>query len=159
MEKKTYCRQYYQDNKDRIKARCKQYYQDNKDAIKIREQARRDKHRVQRNEVHRKWAAANRSEAYRRTFKSYLKRKYKITIEQYEEMMQRQNGLCAICNLLPLGRGSNNGLVLDHCRYCGKLRKFLCGHCNKLLGLVSDDPEILRSAIKYLEGHDHANSK
>ncbi len=42
---------------------------------------------------------------------------------------------------------------MDHCHTSGKVRESLCNQCNVLLGTASDDPDILREAIAYLERH------
>ena len=72
-------------------------------------------------------------------------RRYGITLEQLREMYARQNNACAIC-----GR-SGCELVIDHDHITGELRGLLCIPCNILLGLVRDDPSILRAAAEYLE--------
>ena len=72
-------------------------------------------------------------------------RRYGITLEQLHEMYARQNNACAIC-----GR-SGCELVIDHDHITGELRGLLCIPCNILLGLVRDDPSILRAAAEYLE--------
>ncbi|SDT83742.1 Recombination endonuclease VII [Gordonia westfalica] len=79
--------------------------------------------------------------------------KYGITPEEYAAAMNRG---CDIC-------GERVGaLHIDHdhscCpprskqwRTCGQcVRGFLCGSCNRGLGLLKDDPNVLRSAIEYL---------
>ena len=42
---------------------------------------------------------------------------------------------------------------LDHCHTTGRLRGWLCGKCNRMLGLVNDSTTILKEAINYLEKH------
>ena len=39
---------------------------------------------------------------------------------------------------------------MDHDRATNKKRGFLCANCNKGLGMLKDDPEILAKAIEYL---------
>jgi len=51
---------------------------------------------------------------------------------------------CGIC-----GR-SDTGLFLDHDHYSGRFRGWLCRSCNAGVGYFGDDPELLRSAIRYL---------
>jgi len=71
-------------------------------------------------------------------------KKYGLTVEQFEKMMEDQKGSCAICNReLPL--------VIDHCHNTGKVRKLLCTPCNIGLGSFGDDIERLRKAIEYLD--------
>lgn len=57
---------------------------------------------------------------------------------------REQGGQCAICP-----RGEN--LHLDHCHTTGKVRGFLCQRHNMGIGLLDDDPAILRAAAVYLE--------
>lgn len=76
-----------------------------------------------------------------------LRHNYGITIEQYEQMYERQGGRCAIC------RGTNNGkpLSVDHDHKTKKVRGLLCVNCNHAIGKLCDDPDIMRAAIRYLE--------
>ena len=81
--------------------------------------------------------------------KHKIERKYGITEEQYKIMVIQQNNKCLIC-----GKSSNNQirrLAIDHCHTTGKIRGLLCDNCNLGLGAFQDNPEILQSAIKYLE--------
>ena len=81
-----------------------------------------------------------------------LKRNYGITVEQFDEMYERQGGCCAICGTTePGGRGRFH---VDHCHDSGKNRGLLCHHCNTALGLFKDNPELLQAAIEYLEVHN-----
>ena len=63
----------------------------------------------------------------------HLKCAYGITIEQYDEMLIKQLGLCLIC-------GADNPRVVgkswhvDHCHETGKIRGLLCNSCNPHLG-------------------------
>jgi len=87
-----------------------------------------------------------------------LKRNYSTTLEQYYEMLNSQNGVCAICKTIP------DVFVVDHdhkcCGYvgangksCGKCnRGLLCHSCNKGIGMLNDDRQILLNAIEYLAG-------
>lgn len=82
-----------------------------------------------------------------------LKRYFGITPEQYDEMLQRQGGVCAICGNPEQHRyrGEPRRLSVDHCHGKGKVRGLLCSDCNMGLGQFKDDPVRLRAAIKYLQ--------
>jgi len=52
---------------------------------------------------------------------------YGISIEQYEEMLDKQNGLCAICKTPP----QTKRLAVDHDHDTGEVRGLLCHRCNR----------------------------
>lgn len=63
---------------------------------------------------------------------------------------------CEMCGEPPSGRGSKKeaGICFDHDHFTGKPRGWLCDRCNKVLGLVQEDRNLLRKMIRYLERHD-----
>jgi len=73
----------------------------------------------------------------------HLKRRYNLTREAYDTLVQAQAGLCAICTTRPAEH-------IDHDHRTGKVRGLLCFGCNGGLGQFRDSPELLRSAIAYL---------
>jgi len=76
-----------------------------------------------------------------------LKRIYGITLEEYNKVLEEQEGVCKICKCSdPVRR-----LAVDHDHATGKVRGLLCNNCNRGLGHLKDDPKILTEAIKYLE--------
>lgn len=79
---------------------------------------------------------------------------YGITLEQYNELLAKQKGICAICK-----EPSPNGkrLCVDHCHKTGKVRGLLCDICNKGVGHFRDNSEYLRAAINYLKFYDTDN--
>lgn len=80
---------------------------------------------------------------------AYLKSKFGITPERYEEMLAAQNGVCAICGSDQPGRNSTYFHV-DHCHDTGTVRGLLCNGCNLGLGHFKDDISRLEKAAKYL---------
>lgn len=97
-----------------------------------------------------------RRERIRKRFRSpegrnkYLKRNYGITLEEYDEMFDEQNGVCAIC-----GGISRDGkrLSVDHDHETGKVRELLCMNCNTALGMLQDNVQIVLAAAQYLTKH------
>jgi hypothetical protein len=83
-----------------------------------------------------------------------LRRHFNITLDEYEVILERQNGTCAICgnNETAVRRGTSElrYLAVDHCHESGKIRGLLCSKCNTGLGLLRDSKELLRKAIQYL---------
>ena len=55
--------------------------------------------------------------------------------------------VCEICR----GNGGHHGICFDHCHATGKFRGWICDRCNKVLGLVGDEAELLRKMVEYLE--------
>lgn len=78
-----------------------------------------------------------------------LKANYGITLEEYENLYNKQDGKCLICEQSFPNRGKN-GLVVDHCHNEGHIRGLLCAKCNKGIGQFDDDIQKLHNAIKYL---------
>jgi hypothetical protein len=73
---------------------------------------------------------------------------YGISQEEYDAMLTRQGGVCAICKKKP---DEGKVLFVDHCHVTGMVRGLLCKKCNSLLAFGNDDPDILRAAIAYLQ--------
>lgn len=86
-----------------------------------------------------------------------LRKKFKISISQYEEMLTIQNGKCAICKGLETRIDHRTkkpmALAVDHCNVTGKIRELLCASHNTGLGLFGHSIELLESAIAYLRKH------
>jgi len=86
---------------------------------------------------------------------SYLSRKYGINFNDFIAMAIAQENKCAICG--EEEKGMRNGKVktlsVDHNHTTGKVRELLCEACNKAIGLVKEDKNILLSAVRYLEKH------
>lgn len=76
---------------------------------------------------------------------------YGLTTAQFNELLERQHHLCAICR-----RESDNGrwkdFVIDHDHITGQVRGLLCSKCNHGLGLFGDDVERVATAERYLRG-------
>jgi hypothetical protein len=122
--------------------------------------------------AHRRWYAANREkaiarvkrwqQAYRveynakqRAYRStrrdieregHLRRTFGITQAEYDELLARQGGGCAICGRKP-GKIS---LHIDHDHETGEIRGLLCVGCNNALGQFDDDFDLLTRAADYV---------
>ena len=75
-----------------------------------------------------------------------LKNVFGIGINEYNHLLNRQDGGCAICHAKPGGRR----LDIDHEHSTGVVRGLLCRKHNQALGLFNDDPQLLEAAIRYL---------
>lgn len=73
-----------------------------------------------------------------------LKRRYNMTIEDYQKQFELQQGICAICKEI-------KKLVVDHDHKTNLNRSLLCKRCNSVLGLLEENPNILNSMIDYID--------
>ena len=68
-------------------------------------------------------------------------------------MLEAQGGVCAICEK-PERSTSRYGrikkLAVDHDHDTGAVRGLLCANCNKGIGNLGDDPDILIAGAAYL---------
>lgn len=76
-----------------------------------------------------------------------LRRKYGITPEEYESMLDSQGGCCAICGRAPK---SGRRLAVDHDHISGAVRGLLCTACNVGIGLLGDNHQSVSGAASYL---------
>ena len=95
-----------------------------------------------------KWRDENPDELKQSQRRTRRKREYGVSREDYDSMLLEQNNKCAICKDT-IGYEA----AVDHDHKTGKVRGLLCGKCNSGIGLLKDNPEILRSAAKYLDQH------
>ena len=99
----------------------------------------------------RAWRAANPEKEAAQGRRAQLKSNYGITVEQYDEMYEAQDGCCAICGNPEQGA---KRFHVDHDHETGEVRALLCHLCNVGIGHFRDDPELLQAAIEYLEVHN-----
>jgi len=73
---------------------------------------------------------------------------YGITAEQYDEMLRRQGGVCAVC-----GQDCRTGmrLAVDHDPDTNQVRGLLCRACNGGISAMGCSIENLERAITYLK--------
>lgn len=83
-----------------------------------------------------------------------LMKSFNITIEDYEYLFNKQNGVCAICGNKE-DRKHRNGktfsLAVDHNHITGQIRGLLCSRCNMAIGGLGDSVEMLEKALVYLK--------
>lgn len=78
--------------------------------------------------------------------KGYDLQRYGLTLAQYDEMLQRQGGACALCR-----EAFESAPQVDHCHRTQRVRGLLCRLCNLGIGKFRDNPALLRSAAEYVE--------
>ena len=119
----------------------KAYYEKNKDKFRRK---------------HREWTAAHKERislwGKRRyhsnpenEFDRRLRRRYGISLKDYNNVLFSQNGVCALCH-----KQQTRMLTVDHDHKSGDIGGLLCYSCNLGLGLFRDHPEHLIEAAQYL---------
>lgn len=101
----------------------------------------------------RDYYAKNPDKLHAKSLNRRGQRGYSISPEQYDEMLARQGGVCAICKQPEKAKhkGKVRRLSVDHNHKNGKVRSLLCSDCNRAIGMMGDDVDRLRAAIKYLK--------
>ena len=80
--------------------------------------------------------------------------RYGITPEDYNRMLEEQEGKCAICQSTDSEHPITELLVVDHCHLTGKVRGLLCNTCNRGIGFMREETDRLLNAAVYLENAD-----
>lgn len=148
----------YEERKEDLKEKAKFRYEKHKDKQKEYREKNKEKRRLttklwqEKNKeaakLYRKdYAEKNKAKIVRSAKNNRLKREYGITLEDYEQMYQTQQGKCSICSK------EEKILNIDHCHSTGKIRELLCNQCNHGIGNFKDNTELLNKAIGYLEKH------
>lgn len=137
--------------------RTAKYRRENPEKIKViqKRSTERIKNNPDRLGKLRGWQKQYREENRKALSDGERKRKFGITPERYSELLQSQNGLCAICNQPETATrlGKVKALAVDHCHKSGGIRGLLCSDCNTGIGKLKDDPKVLLAAIQYLTYH------
>ncbi len=131
----------------------KEYYKNNEEYFK----EYREKNKEKLKEYFKKWRLKNKDKVkkYNKTPKRkagsrkyQLKLKYGLTLREYNKLLEKQKGVCAICKNRELNK---NFLAVDHNWKTRKVRGLLCKNCNLVLGNSKEDISLFQKCIKYLE--------
>ena len=95
-----------------------------------------------------KWRRDNPDKDRASQAKYRIKKFYKLSSEEYRELVATANGHCMLC-----GVKQDDILNIDHNHETGKVRGLVCRGCNVGLGGFKDDPKLLIKAIQYLVSH------
>ncbi len=141
-----YQRKYRQENRVKLVEYRRKYRQENIIKIEERELEYRQKNKVRIAEYNRGYRQRNKEKLTKRRRDNHLQCSYGITLEDYDRMLEAQQGCCAICSSKP----EMKRLAVDHNHSTGKVRGLLCDLCNRALGLLKDDYQIVKSVENYL---------
>jgi hypothetical protein len=118
------------DYRAKQRAQCRAYYRAHKQEI---------------NERSRAYYHAHKQDIQPILRRGQLKRLYGISPADYDALLAKQDGVCAIC-----GKPSEETLCVDHCHATGTIRGLLCRKCNTGLGCYEDDPAAMITSLAYL---------
>ena len=126
--RREYSKKYNEENPEKYKENTKKWQEKNKEYLK-------------------EWRKKNKEN--RKIYQ--LKRRFRISIEEYNQMFNKQNGRCAICGIHQLKL--KRTLCVDHNHKTKEIRELLCVNCNIGIGHLKENPFILLKTIKYLKKH------
>ena len=127
-------------------------------------------------ETHRAWVDANRERVRaqgrrhaarfradnpdlvrgRERERNLVRNGYGITLAEYDEMVEVQGGLCAVCHQPETYtyKGTVRSLAIDHDHESGRLRDLLCARCNLLIGQIeAGDEGLIPALFAYIRRH------
>ena len=121
-------RRWHKLHPEKSKAIKERYLKSHPDRIRKKNRAWRDR-------------TPSKQSLYKRTAR--IKKKFGVTIEEFELFRQSQGDCCAICD-------TTEKIFVDHNHKTGKLRGVLCSHCNSMIGFARENIAVLEKAIAYI---------
>jgi hypothetical protein len=142
--KKQYSKEWYKNNADRQKIIAAEWRKNNKEHD---DQKRKEWHERNKDKIKLKAKATRLS-------------KYSLTESSFLEILEKQNGCCAICGFKFIFGNVTTAPCIDHDHTCCSgnsnscvkcIRGLLCVHCNAGLGRFKDSLDLLSRAFNYIE--------
>lgn len=157
---------YYLKNRERINERIRNYVINNRSKVNERHRRWNSKNPEKVTKKHMQWERTHPESAMKNKQEwakenptkirtSHLKRHFGITEEEYQELLKKQGGVCAICGSPP----TKKSLYVDHDHGTGVIRGLLCGKCNSGIGLLKDSMNLVEKALNYLKRSQNENNQ
>ena len=127
----------------------KEYLLRTKDKVKLRSERYRNKNREKIKERLRLFVLNNPDKIKLHRLKCSLKKRYKLTLDQYNEMYRKQESKCGICGIHE--SKITKKLNIDHNHETGKARELLCQKCNVALSYFENFDS--KPFLEYLNKH------
>ena len=127
----------------------KEYLLRTKDKVKLRSERYRNKNREKIKERLRLFVLNNPEKIKLHRLKCSLKKRYKLTLDQYNEMYSKQKSKCGICGIHE--SKITKKLNIDHNHRTGKARELLCHKCNVALSYFENYDN--KPFLDYLNKH------
>jgi Recombination endonuclease VII len=116
-----------------------------KNARRRERRAKEPEYRAKENARCRDYYQAHKQKICEGARARYQPRLCGLSATEYDALLAKQNGACAICR-----RRWKERLCVDHCHLTGMIRGLLCRRCNLGLGYMKDDQASLIAAVAYL---------
>ena len=148
--KKARGKAYREAHRDKLKEKGKIYRDATKEKRKIQAKTYRIANKGKIRTYKKAYYAVNRVRASVVMRRNHLKRKFNLTVEDYDRMLVDQQGRCKICGRMPKKRR----LHIDHNHQTKEVRALLCCQCNQMIGSAKENATVLKLAALYIEGHN-----
>lgn len=132
--------QYSLENKEKIILNTERYRRENKELIAEKYQKLKEQGVI-----------------FERQRRQKLMKIYKLSLNDYEQLLINQDSACAICGSKDPQNAGAKHLYIDHCHQTNEVRGILCSKCNSGLGFFKDSTLFLANAIDYLNNHKNKN--
>ncbi len=117
-------REYIDKNKDEIAKYMKEYSCKNKDKLKKYQKEYSKTHKESNVKRATEWNANNLEQRKQSILKCRLKKKYNITLEEYNKLLAKYDFCCHICKK-KFGSTKKTGPHVDHNHKTNKVRSFM----------------------------------
>jgi uncharacterized protein with PIN domain len=91
--------------------------------------------------------------SYDGVYAANIMRTFGMTISDYNRMLDRQGGVCAVCNTAETvlrRNGEPYRLAVDHDHRTMQVRGLLCRRCNQVVWAIEEHEGLLRDVADYL---------
>ena len=107
----------------------------------------KDKHAVR----NKQWKQKNK-ERVRFLSRRQVLKGYGLTSDQYDILLESQNGVCAVCKKeeIRIINGKVTRLAVHHDHETGRVQGLLCAKCNTGLGFFNDNPQLVNDAAIFI---------
>lgn len=129
---KEYKHDWYVENKEHCLQQSKEYAKDHPEEVK---------------NTATRWKLNHPGEYPKAQRKSHLKRTYNLSLDEYTQMLNKQDGKCSICKM---DITENGKAYVDHDHMTNKVRELLCMRCNSALGMIKENVATLSNMAMYL---------
>jgi Recombination endonuclease VII len=102
----------------------------------------------------RNWQSRNKDRVNAYARRHNIQVIYGITWEEYEALLKKQDGKCAICRVPFISHSHYRGTRIDHVPGTKIVRGLLCHGCNIFVGYLEKRKELFPTAMAYVWSSD-----